>query len=223
MTAQQWTWFPKEIENAGADGVELNLFILPSDLNRSAAENEQVYFDIVQEVCGKVHIPVSLKISYYFSNLATMITRLGSTGIKGLVLFNRFYSPDIDIEKFQITSGSVLSTPGDLSLSLRWIAIMAGRVDCDLAASTGIHDGPGVIKQILAGANAVQVVSTIYKNGGERISEMLHQLETWMDKHGFDSIGQFRGKMSQAGSENPAAFERVQFMKYFRGFTGEEI
>ena len=223
MTAQQWTWFPKEIENAGADGLELNLFILPTDLKRSAEENEKVYFDIVEEVCSKVKIPVSLKISFYFSNLATMITRLGSTGIKGLVLFNRFYSPDIDIENFQLTSGSVLSTPGDLSLSLRWIAIMAERVDCDLAASTGIHDGPAVIKQILAGANAVQVVSAIYKHGGEKIAEMLHQLESWMDSHDFASIDQFRGKMSQVGSDNPAAFERVQFMKYFRGFTGEEI
>ncbi len=223
MTAQQWTWFPKELENAGADGLELNLFILPSDLNRSADENEKVYFDIVQEVCGRVNIPVSLKISFYFSNLATMITRLGSTGIKGLVLFNRFYSPDIDIDRFQVTSGSVLSTPGDLSLSLRWIAIMAGRVDCDLAASTGVHDGPAVIKQILAGAKAVQVVSAIYRHGGEKIAEMLHQLENWMDKHKFSSIDQFRGKMSQAGADNPAAYERVQFMKYFRGFTGEEI
>jgi len=223
MTAQQWTWFPKEIENAGADGLELNLFILPTDMKRSAEENEKVYFDIVEEVCSKVNIPVSLKISYYFSNLATMITRLGSTGIKGLVLFNRFYCPDIDIENFQLTSGNVLSTPGDLSLSLRWIAIMAKRVDCDLAASTGIHDASGVIKQILAGASAVQVVSAIYKHGGEKIAEMLHQLGSWMDSHGFASIDQFRGKMSQVSSDNPAAFERVQFMKYFRGFTGEEI
>ena len=216
MTAQQWTWFPKEIEDAGADGLELNLFILPTDLNRSAAENEQVYFDIVQEVCSRVKIPVSLKISYYFSNLAAMITRLARTGIKGIVLFNRFYSPDIDIDHFQITSGHVLSTPGDISLSLRWIAIMSGRMDCDLAASTGIHDGRDVIKQILAGASA------IYKHGGERIAEMLHQLETWMKEHEFTTIDQFRGKMSQDSSENPAAYERVQFMKYFRGFTGED-
>ena len=222
MTAQQWTWFPKEIEDAGADGLELNLFILPTDLNRSAAENEQGYFDIVQEVCSRVKIPVSLKISYYFSNLAAMITRLARTGIKGIVLFNRFYSPDIDIDHFQITSGHVLSTPGDISLSLRWIAIMSGRMDCDLAASTGIHDGRDVIKQILAGASAVQVVSAIYKHGGERIAEMLHQLETWMKEHEFTTIDQFRGKMSQDSSENPAAYERVQFMKYFRGFTGED-
>lgn len=220
MTAQQWTWFPKELEMAGADALELNLFILPSDLDRSARENEKVYFDIIGEVAEKVKIPVSLKISYYFSNLATMIKRLSETSISGLVLFNRFYSPDINLDNFEITSGSVLSSPGDLSLSLRWIAIMAERVNCDLAASTGIHDGAAVIKQVLAGATAVQVVSAIYRHGGERIGEMLHDLETWMGKHGFSSIDDFRGKLSQGKSENPAAFERVQFMKYFRGFTG---
>ena len=220
MTAQQWTWFPKEIENAGADGLELNLFILPSDPDKSSAENEQVYFDIVSEVTGKVKIPVSLKISYYFSNLAEMIGRLAETGIKGLVLFNRFYSPDFDIDEFSITSGSVLSSPGDLALSLRWVAMMSERINCDLAASTGVHDGQSLIKQLLAGANAVQVVSAIYKHGGERIGEMIHQLENWMGKHGFESIDQFRGKMSQAKSQHPAAFERVQFMKYFRGYEG---
>ena len=220
MTAQQWTWFPRELESAGADALELNLFILPSDTDRSAEESEKVYFDIIGEVAEKVNIPVSLKISYYFSNLATMIKKLSETKIKGLVLFNRFYSPDIDLDNFEITSGSVLSSPGDISLSLRWIAIMTERVDCDLAASTGIHDGSAVIKQLLAGANAVQIVSAIYKHGGEKIGEMLHDMELWMAKHGFNSIGDFRGKLSQGKSENPAAFERVQFMKYFRGYTG---
>jgi dihydroorotate dehydrogenase (fumarate) len=220
MTARQWTWFPKEIEGAGADALELNLFILPSDMNRSVEENEKVYFDIVGEVADKLKIPVALKISYYFSNLANMIRKLSETSVRGLVLFNRFYSPDIDTEKFEITSGSVLSSPGDLSLSLRWIAIMAERVSCDLAASTGVHDGAALIKQLLAGANAVQVVSAIYKYGGERIAEMLHDLESWMDKHAFGSIDDFRGKLSQSKTENPAAYERVQFMKYFRGYPG---
>ena len=220
MTAQQWTWFPKEINNAGADGLELNLFILPSDPDKSTEDNEKLYFDIISEVVDKVSIPVSLKISYYFSNLADMIMRLADTKIKGLVLFNRFYSPDFDINELKITSGSVLSSPGDLTLSLRWIAMMAERIQCDLAASTGVHDGQALIKQLLAGAHAVQVVSAIYKHGGERIAEMIHQLESWMDKHGFDSIDQFRGTMSQAKSHHPAAYERVQFMKYFRGFSG---
>lgn len=220
MTAEQWTWFPREIESAGADALELNLFILPSDMDRSIEETEKIYFDIVGEVVGKIKLPVALKISYYFSNLAGMIKRLSETGIKGLVLFNRFYSPDIDLENFKVTSGSVLSSPGDISLSLRWIAIMAERVKCDLAASTGIHDGAAVIKQLLAGASAVQVVSAIYKHGGERIAEMLHDLESWMVKHGFGSVSEFRGKISQSKSNNPAAYERVQFMKYFSGFSG---
>lgn len=220
MTSEQWTWFPKEIENAGADALELNLFILPSDMDRDAGENKRAYFDIIAAVIDKVKIPVSLKISYYFSDLAAMIKKLSETGISGLVLFNRFYSPDFDLDTFQVTSGSVLSSPGDLSLSLRWIALMAERVDCDLAASTGVHDGEALIKQLLAGACAVQIVSTIYKNGGERIGEMLHDLESWMNKHGFKNIQEFRGRLSQAKSEHPAAYERVQFMKYFKGFQG---
>ena len=220
MTAQQWTWFPREIENAGADGLELNLFILPSDPDKSSSENEKIYFDIINSVVETVTIPVALKISYYFSDLAGMIKRLADTKIKGLVLFNRFYSPDFDIDNFRITSGSVLSSPGDLALSLRWVAMMADRVQCDLAASTGVHDTQALIKQILAGAKGVQVVSAIYKHGGELIGEMTHQLGSWMDKHGFESVDEFRGKMSQAKSQHPAAYERVQFMRYFRGFDG---
>jgi dihydroorotate dehydrogenase (fumarate) len=220
MTAQQWTWFPRDIENAGADGLELNLFILPSDPEKTAGENEKMYFDIINEVTTKVKIPVALKISYYFSNLAEMISRLADTGVSALVLFNRFYSPDFNIDDFSITSGSVLSTPGDLALSLRWVAMMSERIKCDLAASTGVHDAQGLIKQILAGAKAVQVVSTLYRNGGERIGEMLHETEQWMKKHGFDTVDRFRGKMSQSKSKHPAAYERVQFMKYFRGFEG---
>jgi len=220
MTSQQWTWFPGEIETAGADALELNLFMLPSDMDRSVEETERVYFDIIREVADRISIPVALKISYYFSNLANMIKRLSETSIRGLVLFNRFYSPDIDLDKFEITSGSVLSSPGDLSLSMRWIAIMADRVKCDLAASTGVHDGDALIKQLLVGAYAVQVVSTIYRHGGEKIAEMLHDLESWMDKHGFNSINDFQGKLSQSKTDNPAAYERVQFMKYFRGYTG---
>ena len=173
-------------------------------------ENTAEYLDLIRNVKKQVSIPV----------LATMIKKLSEAKIKGLVLFNRFYSPDIDLDNFEITSGSVLSSPGDISLSLRWIAIMAERVDCDLAASTGIHDGSAVIKQLLAGANAVQIVSAIYKHGGEKIGEMLHDMKSWMAKHGFNSIDDFRGKLSQGKSDNPAAFERVQFMKYFRGYTG---
>lgn len=218
VTAREWTYFPKQLQEAGADAIELNVFVLPSDFNRSAEENEKIYFDIIEEVKKQVTIPVVLKISYYFSNLGTMIQRLSETGIEGLVLFNRFYSPDFDLDKLEITSGSVLSTPSDITISLRWIGIMAERVKCDLAASTGVHDGNGAIKQILAGANAVQVVSSVYKHGAKHIGTILNDLNNWMDKKGYASIDAMRGKMSQAQSQNPAAFERVQFMKYFRGY-----
>ena len=219
ITSKQWTYFPSEIESAGADGIELNLFILPSDLNRTAEENEKIYFKIINEVVKQVKIPVAVKISYYFSNLAAMIKRLSETKISGIVLFNKFYSPDFDIDTFDITSGNVLSSPGDLAISLRWIAIMAERVSCDLAASTGVHDGIALIKQLLAGAKAVQIASALYKYGAERIPKMIEDLKNWMEKQKFSSIDQFRGKMSQSKSSDPASFERVQFMRYFRGYS----
>ena len=218
MTASQWTYFPKLIQEAGADALELNLFILPSDFQRTAGENEKIYFDIVREIRQSIQIPIALKVSFYFSNLAAFLKKLSATGIQGLVLFNRFYNPDIDIDKLEVVSSQVMSHPADISLSLRWIAIMAGKVDCDLAATTGIHDGAAMIKQILAGAKAVEVASALYINGPEYIQDMLSELQQWMESKGYSSIDEFRGRMSQGMSQNPAAFERVQFMRYFRGF-----
>jgi dihydroorotate dehydrogenase (fumarate) len=215
--SHEWTSFAKQLQTAGADALELNMFFLPSEFNRSSEEKEKVYFQIIEKVQKEVTIPISLKISYYFSNLGPMIQKLSETGIAGLVLFNRFYSPDFDIDKMEVVSSNVFSAPSDLPISLRWIAIMAERVSCDLAASTGVHDGTALIKQILAGANAVQVASTLYKNGKGQIADMLNTLEAWMDKKSYSSLPDFRGKMSQAKSSNPAAYERVQFMKYFGG------
>lgn len=216
ITAGQWTYFPKRIEAAGADAIELNLFILPTDLNRSGIENEKVYFDIINEVTKQVKIPVSIKVSYYFSNLANMLKKLSESEIEGLVLFNKFYNPDIDIDKLEVTSGYVLSSPSDIANTLRWIAIMSNRVKCDLVASTGIHDGQGVIKQLLVGATAVEIASTIYKNGPKVIGEMLTFIESWMISKKFKSLDEFKGRLGQELTTNPAAFERVQFMKYFR-------
>lgn len=217
VSASDWTGFAKGIEEAGADALELNLFILPSDFHRTIEETEKVYFDVVKSVKKEVKLPIALKTSFYFSNLGQMLMKLSETGIDALVLFNRFWSPDFDIENFRILSSHVLSTPGELSLSLRWIAIMSNRVKCDLAASTGIHDGRAVIKQLLAGANAVQVASTLYRNGFPRIQKMLDEVEEWMNSKKFKTISEFRGKMSQSKSDDPAAFERVQFMKHFSG------
>lgn len=216
VSAGQWTYFPKRIEAAGADALELNLFVLPSDFERSAAENEKVYFDIIREVLKQVSIPVSIKVSPYFSNLGQTLQKFSETGIKGLVLFNRFYNPDIDIDKLQTTSGYVLSSPSDIANSLRWIAIMSQRAKCDLASSTGIHDARGAIKQLLAGASAIQVASVLYKQGPKAIENIVNGLQTWMAQKGFNNIPEFRAKLSQSNSINPAAYERVQFMKFFR-------
>jgi dihydroorotate dehydrogenase (fumarate) len=215
--SHEWLAFASQLEKAGADALELNMFFLPSDFERTSEEKEKAYFQIIEQVQKAVNLPIALKISYYFSNLGPMIQKLSDTGISGLVLFNRFFSPDFDIDKFEVKSSNLFSAPSDLSISLRWIAIMAARVNCDLAASTGVHDGVALIKQLLAGADAVQVASTLYENGKGRIGEMLKTLEEWMEGKGYGSLSDFKGKMSQAKSSNPAAFERVQFMKYFGG------
>ncbi len=217
VTAEKWPYYAETLQDAGADALELNVFVMPSDFEKTSEENEKVYFDIVKEVKKHVKIPVSLKISFYSSSLGAFIQKLSNTGINGLVLFNRFYSPDIDINNFDMLSTNVTSSPSELPISLRWIGIMHNRVGCDLVASTGIHDGAAIIKQILAGANAVQIASAFYKNGKGIIKNMLGDLSTWMEKNSFKSLNDFRGKMSQDKAQNPAAYERMQFMKYFSG------
>jgi dihydroorotate dehydrogenase (fumarate) len=213
----EWITFAKQIEDAGADALELNVFVLPSDPNKESSQNEAVYFDIVQKVLKVVKIPVALKISYYFSSLAKTITKLSWTGVKGIVLFNRFFSPDIDIEHLEVKTTNVFSSPSDIAISLRWIAMMSAHVSCDLAASTGVHDGKGLIKQLLAGAKAVQIASVLYKKGFKEIEQMLETLENWMERKNYTNLNEFMGKMSVAETENPAAYERVQFMKHFSG------
>lgn len=217
VSADKWPYYAEIIQDAGTDALELNVFIMPSDLNKTSEQNEKVYFDIINEVKKYAKIPVSLKISYYSSNLGSFIKKLSETGIQGIVLFNRFYSPDIDINNLDITSTHVTSSPAEISISLRWIGIMHNRVQCDLAASTGIHDGSAIIKQILAGANAVQIASAFYKNGKGIIPSMLDDLNNWMDQKGYKTLDDFRGKLSHDKTQNPAAYERVQFMKYFSG------
>jgi dihydroorotate dehydrogenase (fumarate) len=214
-SSHEWTYFAKKIEEAGADALELNIFILPSTMEKSIDDIDQAYLEIINNVKNIINIPLAIKISYYFSNLGRAIKVLSKTGVQGIVLFNRFYSPDIDLDKMEIVSTNVLSTPKELSTSLRWIGIMANRVKCDLAASTGVHDGKAVAKQLLAGADAVQLVSTLYKNGPEYLQTIIKDLESWMMEKGFDSINDFRGKLSQEEYLNPALYERVQFMKYF--------
>jgi dihydroorotate dehydrogenase (fumarate) len=213
--SHEWVAFTDQIQDSGADAIELNMFFLPSDFNRSGQEKERIYFEIIDRLTKTLSIPIALKISYYFSNLGQMIQRLSETGISGIVLFNRFFSPDINIDDFTIKSSFVFSTPGELALSLRWVAIMANKVSCDLAASTGVHDGDAAIKQLLAGAKAVQVATALYKQGPQFITELNDALAEYMQRHNFSRISDFQGKMSQEKSSNPAVYERAQFMKYF--------
>jgi dihydroorotate dehydrogenase (fumarate) len=217
MYSHEWTFFAERLQAAGADALELNMFFPPSDSGRNSQEREQLYLDVVEKVTQRVSIPIALKISHYMDNLGPMIERLSETGISALVLFNRFYSPDFDIESRKVTSANVLSAPSEYVLPLRWIALTAGRVDCDLVASTGIHDGETVIKQLLAGATAVQVVSALYKHGTDHLKTMIQDLQTWMIRNGYYALEQFRGEMSQAQSQDPAVYERFQFMKHFGG------
>lgn len=217
VSAKEWVPFSKRLESAGADAIELNIFIMPSDFDKTSMENEKTYFEIIYSVLNEVKIPVSVKLSYYFTNLAQMIKKISETGVKGIVLFNRFFAPDFDLDSLTVVPTNVLSNPSDLSVSLRWIGIISGRVSCDLAASTGIHDGRAVIKQLLAGANAVQIASVIYRKGPKVIPFMLREIQDWMDEKGYESISDFRGKLAQSKSLNPAAYERSQFMKYFSG------
>lgn len=215
VTAQEWGFFAKKVEEAGADALELNIFVLPTNLSQSGQDNESMYFDIVSRVSSKVKIPISLKISSYFSNLGGVIRDLSFSEAKGLTLFNKFYSPDVDISQQKIISSDVLSQNTDYKLSLRWIGMMANRVNSDLSASTGIHTWQSVVKMLLVGATTVQVVSAMYQEGFSVITDMVKNLRLWMEEHDYTSIADFKGKLSLDNTTNLAEYERVQFMRNF--------
>ncbi len=220
VSAKEWTSFAKSVEDEGADAIELNVSLLPSNPNQTSDQNEQQYVDIVSAVSDMVSIPVALKMSHYSAALANLIQKLSwSDKIAGFVLFNRYYSPDIDVEKMLVKSSDLLSNPAEGTHPLRWIALLSGIIEKDMVASTGIHDHEAVIKQLLAGAAAVQLVSTIYKNGMGQIATILEGLEKWMDEKSFDTIDDFRGKLSNEKVADPAVFERTQFMKYYGGLS----
>ncbi len=188
---------------------------MPANVDMSSKEIESIYMDIATQLPSKLSIPVSLKLSSYFSGMANFLVKLSKTEIKGMVLFNKFYNLAIDIENEKLHSRTIYSMPEDNSNTLRWIGILDGKVDCDLAASTGIHSGNDVISNLLAGANAVQMVSSIFENGNGHIAKVKNELSTWMEKKGYENISDFRGKLSQSSHKNPMMFERAQFMRYF--------
>jgi dihydroorotate dehydrogenase (fumarate) len=210
-----WHYFARRIQEAGADALELNVYLLPSDLEKSSTENEKAYFDIISEVRKHVTIPVALKTGYYFSSLAKTLVELSGTGIAGLTLFNRPYNPDIDIEKLQVTASHIFSSDTEYANTLRWIAILSGKLKCDIAASTGIHNHQTVIKQLLAGADVVQMASVFYKQHFDILPEIIGGLESWMTRHNYSKISDFRGLLAMRNIGNPATYERVQFLKLF--------
>jgi dihydroorotate dehydrogenase (fumarate) len=215
--SHEWVQYAEQIQAAGADALELNMYFLPVNFARSARDMEKIYFDVIRKVKSRISIPIALKISHYFTNLGSMIQKLSKTGISGLVLFNRLYSSDIDVDALKVVPSNALSTPEEHLTALRWVATMSQKVDCDLAASTGIHDGKTVLKHLLAGAKAVQIVSALYLHGPGHIKQMISELEEWMAAHRYQDIEQFRGKMSQDKTVDSAVYDRVQFMKHFAG------
>ncbi len=220
VTAREWMDYAVSLQKAGADALELNVFIMPASVRREGAEIEAVYLDIARKVRRRLSIPIAMKLGPHFSGLASMIRKLANEGINGFVLFNRFYRPDIDIEKLRLKAAGMLSTPAEMGPSLQWIALLSGDIeDADFAAATGIHDGEAVIKQLLVGARAVQVCSTLYRNGLGRIGEMLRALSAWMDGRGYGAIADFNGLLCQERSEHPEAYERSQYIKALVGIS----
>lgn len=215
ISASQWISFASKMEQAGADGVELNMFILPSDVNLTTDDVERIYEDVIQSIRRAISIPVSLKISPYFSSLARFAQKVSWMGIANLHIFNRFAAQDIDINNICSEPANVFSSPTDLPHVLRWTAILSNIIHCPLTAGGGVHKPQDVIKLLLAGASTVQVVSAVYEQGVEFIAEANKVLTDWMSEKGFQSLDEFRGKLAVEKNEKSSAFHRVQFMKYF--------
>ena len=216
VSSKNWLEFAQKVEEAGADGLEVNVFILPMDKNAKSEKYEKIYYDLAEKLHKKISIPFAFKLGLHFTNLVGVVERLNALDVPGVVLFNRFYEPDIDIDNLNFTSAEVFSSPSDIRQSLRWVGIISSKVEkIDISASTGVHDGKGVIKQLLAGAEAVQVCSTLYKNGFGKLKEINNELKDWMNKHSFDSVDEFRGKLSYNKLEDPVIYERSQFMRHF--------
>lgn len=212
QSPDEWPLFAKAIQEAGADALELNIAIFPFNNSMASCELEDVYIQILNQVKKHVSIPVSIKLGHYFTNLCALAHRLVENKVDGLILFNRYFRPDIDIDTMKVVEDNYFSTPEELPESLRWIALMTeNNLGCDLAASSGIHTHVGVIKQLLAGADVTQICSTLYLNGINYLTEIIQGLESWMISHNFESISNFKGKSLNKQTMD-ASFERVHFM-----------
>jgi dihydroorotate dehydrogenase (fumarate) len=213
MSPGGWTAYAKTMEEAGADALELNVYRVATDVETTGGEIEQGYIDLVESVRETISIPLAVKISPYFSSTASMARRLVEAGADGLVLFNRFYQPDIDLDELRIKPDIVLSSPVNLRLPLRWTAILRGRIDASIAASSGVHTGEDVVKLILAGADVTMMTSALLKYGPSHLATTLFEMESWFAEHEYTSIEQGKGSLSQASSPDPEAFERTNYMR----------
>jgi dihydroorotate dehydrogenase (fumarate) len=218
VTTGGWVDYAREIQQAGADALELNVYYVPTDPFMTGEMVERNYVDALKTVKSQVRIPVAMKLSPYFSNLANVARRLDEVGAAALVLFNRFYQPDVDIEKLEVEPRVHLSTSTEITLPLRWIAILYGRVKCDLAATTGVHTAADVIKMVMAGANVTMMCSALLEHGCDHAKLVLEGVRRWMEDHDYASIGQMQGSMSQKSVAEPAAFVRANYMKTIQSF-----
>ena len=213
-----WTHYAKEIEDAGADAIECNIYAIPAEVDVPGSEVEQDYLQIVRAVKSAVHIPVAVKLSPFFSNMANMAKRLEQAGADGLVLFNRFYQPDIDLEELEIRPNVLLSTPQALRLPLTWIGILYGRIRTSLAATSGIHSAEDVTKLLLVGADVTMLCSALLRHGLGHLRSTERELRDWLETHEYESVAQMQGSMSQLRCPDPAAFERAQYMRAVKGY-----
>ncbi len=218
-----WVSYARKIEQAGADALELNVYYLPTDVNLGSAEVEQIYLDILHDVKTAVSIPVAIKLNPYFSAMANMAWRLSDAGADGLVLFNRFYQPDLDPVNLEIVPHLVLSNSNELRLPLRWVAILYGRVSADLALTTGVHTVEDVVKGVMAGASVTMMASELLQRGVGRLGEILSDLSRWLEEYEYHSLAQMKGSLSQINCAEPAAFERANYMRVLSSFSVREV
>lgn len=218
MSTGGWVNFAKKIEEAGADAIELNVYYIPTEPDLPGASVEDRYLEVLRAVKSTVKIPVAMKLNPFFSSMANMAHRLDAAGVDGLVLFNRFYQPDIDLETLEVTPNVILSTPQALRLPLRWVAILHGRVRASIAATSGIHTSEDVLKMLMAGADVTMMCSALLKHGPQHIREVLAELTQWMQEHEYESVRQMKGSMSQKSVADPTAFERANYMKALNSY-----
>jgi dihydroorotate dehydrogenase (fumarate) len=214
-----WTKYAKAIQQAGADALELNIYNIPTDIELTSTAIEQAYLDIVAAVKAQVTIPVAVKLSPFFTNFANMAKRLDDTGANGLVLFNRFYQPDIDLETLEVKPNILLSTPMAMRVPLRWIALLYGKTRASLAGTSGIHRATDVLKMLMAGADVTMLCSALIRHGVRQIGVIERDLVAWMEEHDYTSVTQLKGSLSQKNCAEPSAFERAQYMKAISQFS----